>query len=269
MEVYYSPASRKEYPHFFHTHLKPNHKRHKIQSVAPALRDNAIVVTGELGDQLFGSATALGLDFERLNAPWQSALPDLFTARLASAERATLLADYLGPQIARAPVPIPTLYECLWWLNFSMKWQPVSLRMIAGQPAQRFKHLRPRLAHFFQTDDFQRWALANPDKRIRSTWQSYKWPLRDYIEAFTGDSDYVANKQKEPSLKGMLTRPMKQTALAVTMAGTPLIQSLDDSLKLPLVSEVQRTAGNDETGISLEFSVERETPLWDDLDDGE
>lgn len=273
LTIYYSPASRKEYPWFFQHQIKGQIARKKIIGVAPAFEKNALVVTGEHGDQLFGSATALGLDRAFLAQPWQTALPRLLSQRLASSHRAQAVTDYLSPQIERAPVPIPSLYECLWWLNFSCKWQSVSVRMIASSRAGAYSELRPRLRHFFQNDDFQSWALTNPDKRIRDTWESYKWPLRDYIHAFTGDDSYRDTKLKEPSLKGMLARKVRSSALALGPDGGALWQHRDLTLKKALPGDSGLGAEIDdsddsETGISFEFSAERESDLWDGMGDG-
>lgn len=279
LRIFYSPASRREYPAFFSRHIKGRIDRQKIQSLAPAFQGDAIVVTGEHGDQLFGSATALGLPFDLLETPWERALPELLERRLASEKRAVLMTEYLSPQIRGAPVPVKTLYDCLWWLNFSLKWQAVSLRMVAGQTVAPPLELQQRVQHFFRTDDFQRWALRNPDKRIRQSWESYKWPLRDYIFAFTGDVDYRDTKLKQPSLRGMLGRPVKRSALALTAAGMPVWQLADESLRKPLPAEKAQAADGDGPEISFEFTVgqsrsdtfepKREEPLWDDLSEGE
>ncbi len=271
LTVYYTPASRREYKLFFHRFIKGKVARRKVSEVAPAFEKNSLVVTGEMGDQLFGSATALDLPFELLNAPWQTAFPQVLAIKLASRQRADIVVDYLAPQLAAAPVPLPSLYEALWWLNFSMKWQIVGLRMIAHAKAGSFSTLRPRVAHFFDTPDFQRWAMASPDKRIiGDRWTTYKWPLRDLIRDFTGDDDYHATKRKEPSLKGMLRRPVKRSAVAVLAAGDVYYQHRDESLKKPLNSETAGPGDNDsEFGVSFEFSETREAPLWDDLGDGE
>ncbi|MEM7774157.1 MAG: hypothetical protein AAF732_01005 [Pseudomonadota bacterium] len=269
LNIYYAPKSRREYRKFFHNHIKGKIERHKIHTVAPVFEKDGLVVTGELGDQLFGSATALDLPISDLMKPWQSELPRLLTARFASAHRADTVVAYLSPQIARAPVPIPTLFECLWWLNFSLKWQPVSLRMIASHPIKSFQELQPNVAHFFQTEDYQRWALVNPNMRIRDTWQSYKWPLRDYIFAFTGDRDYRDYKTKEPSLKGMLDRRVKRAALGLTVGGVAVWQGIDETLRKPLPDETLANEDGSERGISIEFSTTREAPLWDGIGDGD
>ena len=87
---------------------------------------------------------------------------------------------YLEPQIGRAPVPLPDLYELMWWLNFSLKWQPVTLRIRASAGPDRYPLLSETVVHFYQTAGFQRWALVNPHDRIGATWESHKRPLKEY-----------------------------------------------------------------------------------------
>lgn len=279
LKIFYSPASRSEYPAFFFTHIKGKISWEKIRSITPAFAGNAVVVTGELGDQLFGSSTALGLPFDLLGRPWQEALPELLAQRFASDRRAAAMTAYLSPQILRAPVAITNLYDCLWWLNFSLKWQPVSLRMMAGQTDTPPLQLRERVQHFFQTNGFQLWALRNPDKRIRGTWQTYKWPLRDYIFAFTGDANYRDTKLKQPSLRGMMQRRVARSALALTAAGQLVSQLADESLRRPLPAEQGESSDGPEVEVSIEYTVrfsrperfdaKQEEPLWENLADDE
>ena len=57
------------------------------------------------------------------------------------------------------------------------------------------------IRHFFQTDDFQRWSIANPDLKIRDSLESYKWPAKEFIYKFTKDADYRDHKIKVGSLR--------------------------------------------------------------------
>ena len=285
LAVYYNAASRAEYPHFFANHLKKRVALRKLKRVGDAYTADAIVVTGELGDQLFGSAKALDVGpapsigqsmppFPReLRAPWPEALPPLLSSRLASSYRADLVFDYLRPQIERAPVAVDDLFTCLWWLNFTCKWQAVSLRMMSGTANLSLTAYQSATRHFFQTTPFQEWALAHPGQGVRSDWASYKWPARDYIHAFTGDDAYHAGKTKEPSLQGLIRPAMFHSALAIDASGQSLWQPRDDSLRQAMAAESGGNNGDDGSGTSVGFSMEyeasREQPLWDSMSSGE
>ncbi len=86
----------------------------------------------------------------------------------------------------------------LWWWNFAVKWQEITYRRLSDlEDASQLANIR----HFFQTDDFQRWSIANPVLKIRDTIQSYKWPAKDFVHAFAGHADYRDHKLKVGSLR--------------------------------------------------------------------
>ena len=270
LRVVLSKESRKEYPAFCKEHLNGQVHLKWIRNVGEAYRQDGMIVTGELGDQMFGSAKALEIPTRSLlrpmaepfpgplRKPWPEALHEQVRQRLASDVRAQAVMDYLSPQIQAAPVAIDDLFTCLWWMNFSLKWQPVSLRMMSSARGLSLADFQFRTRHFFQTDDFQQWALHHAGQGVREDWTTYKWPARDYIYAFTGDDQYRREKEKLPSLRGMMLPAVAAGALAISADGDLLWQERDQSLKGPL-----------ETEFGIEIEVSREASLWDDLDDGE
>ena len=157
-----------EYP-FFHENFinksgAPGLRSERLdnQSLASvARRTDRLSVTGELGDQLFGSDrcyaafvpvwppppqilpeadTGSFLPQQQpsyakppnpnwftagLHAPWQETLlPALEDKQLLCGSRAEWEA-WIQPQLAAAPFPIRSTFDMLWWLNFSCKWQQV------------------------------------------------------------------------------------------------------------------------------------------------
>ena len=89
-----------------------------------------------------------------LDGPWtQAAFWDKPLADAADADteaapvRVQDLQAYLAPQLAKAPFPIVTLFDFLWWINYSLKWQHVSLRLlhchetISKKAVKRLHHL--------------------------------------------------------------------------------------------------------------------------------
>ncbi|MEL7303540.1 MAG: hypothetical protein AAGJ53_07590 [Pseudomonadota bacterium] len=254
--VFMNAASRKEYPKFFKTHVK-RLKTVQIKTVGAAFKDDAIVVTGEHGDQLFGSAKALEHSISGIRRPWETALPVLLAERLASGPRADAVVAFLEPQLARAPVPLPDLFTCLWWLNYSMKWQAVSLRMYPSSGLNDVQLYCDRAAHFFQTIPFELWALSHAGEGVRDDWATYKWPARDVIRDFTRDAHYASTKEKVPSLKGLVPRRFHGSAVAIDMAGATHWQPRDQTLR-----EKRSSDGN-------RYRRRREDGLWNDMSDGE
>lgn len=184
LRVLLSPASVEEYPLFFNTFIKDNLQYSLTDNPKAEMRIQDINVTGEIGDQLFGSAAILkAYDSGKLFSPYAEYMHKGFLRKLES-------------QIAKCPVELTTTFDFLWWFNFSMKYQNVQLRLY---PSVQIPY--GKITHFFDTTDFQLWSLNNPDKKIKSTPESYKFTAKDYIYEFTKDADYRDNKLKIGSLQ--------------------------------------------------------------------
>jgi hypothetical protein len=295
LQIFETKQSRREYPLFSKRILGRTFKRHRIKSAGDAFRGDAIVVTGEYGDQLFGSAKALDQSLSRLKGPWQQGLSEMLRAQLGSELRARHAFGFLATAIRAAPVPSPNLWTALWWLNYSMKWQAVGLRMFAATRGLTLAEYQRRTFHFFGTERFQSWALANAGEGLGRDLTTYKWPARDVILKATGDKTYAAEKAKEPSLKVMIPKALAGSALAIDATGATLFQPLDLTLKQAGSATSGEGAGagdsgDEGSGFSIEFVVDsenggdetrpkpagepdfdpdREAPLWDDISDGE
>jgi hypothetical protein len=128
------------------------------------------------------------------------------------------------PQIEKSPVKIETLFDFLWWMNFSLKWQHVSLRMFYEDGNARFS-LDENFLHFFSSKSFQNWSISNHGSKIKKTWNSYKYIAKECIFDFHKDENYLLNKEKEQSLKDaiisqpsffrFIKRPFKRLFLPV------------------------------------------------------
>ena len=149
------------------------------------------LVTGELGDQLFGSDLMFRNTWRpNLLKPFVDVMPQPFL-------------DAIAVQLDKAPIAIKDTAELLWWSNFSLKYQFVQYRMYS-------QGLDPRsnTYHFFGHADFDRWAITN--RTINKRWitqadQNYKQVAKDYIYAQFKDPDY-RDKRKQWSLRN-LRRP--------------------------------------------------------------
>jgi hypothetical protein len=205
IRVICSVHSVREYPWFFSNHVAGVFPVSMVtQPIGEALDDTCLIVTGEHGDQLFGSVKLESLvDTGDAALPYRSFVQPILARQFGNEERAAVITDYLAPQIEQCPTPLETVFDYLWWVNFSLKWQHVSLRIPV------FRGRRPwrtyfALRHFFRRAPFQRWALRHPEIRRIENWRQYKLPAKEYIYAFTKDADYYENKVKEPSLKHVL-----------------------------------------------------------------
>jgi hypothetical protein len=204
IEVVLSEHSVAEYPDFNQRFVAELDHRFVEAPVTAHIDPTRLVVTGEHGDQIFGSAKAHHyVEDGRAFEPWPSTLPRLLSESLGSAPAADAVVGYIEPLLHAAPIPLRTIYDAFWWLNFSLKWQIVGLRLAVFRitDTRRAYH---SLRHFFSHSSFQSWSLRNHDKKIGGDWASYKMPLKDYIFEFTGDDQYRQTKIKMPSLKHVL-----------------------------------------------------------------
>ncbi len=221
LEVLLSNESIAEYPAFFRDVIE---QKLKYVLFAPPIYDfldeRKIVVTGEHGDQLFGSDKAHHfINTGQAFRPFEEILPFVIARKLGSTESVDAIISYLTPQIERSPVKIKTLFDFLWWMNFSLKWQHVSLRMFYADETRRFS-LDKNFVHFFSAKDFQAWSISNHDLKIKKTWKSYKYIAKECIFDFHKDENYLLNKEKEQSLKdaiisqpdlfGFIKRPFRK-----------------------------------------------------------
>jgi hypothetical protein len=179
--------------------------------------DDIIKITGECGDQLFWNAhinngapdTQSRID--KLNDDWES----IFTWNQSDFNRGAQflspavfdkerknLAELLFSHVDTAPVEIVTIYDILWWVQFCFNWQDRDSRVVLTYTTT--PHWQSTLS-FFNTEDFQRWAIINRNGTYEKTLQTQKQPAKDYINRYIKDDDYNKNKSKENSLINILT----------------------------------------------------------------
>lgn len=204
LEVVCSDRSVEEYPWFFENYIKGKYNISKLDGPVPkSLDPNYVNVTGEHGDQLFGSMLLEPYVKDgTAQQPYQDALPRVLEESLGNEQKAAKVMDYLANQFDAAPIEVDSLFDALWWINYSMKWQHVTLRLPAFSDNARDVH--QSMEHFFRGDDFQNWTLTNDSVREVEDWDRYKEAAKQYILDFTGDQDYYRTKTKEGSLQHVM-----------------------------------------------------------------
>jgi len=186
------------------------------------LPKDAFFVTGEIGDQIFGSMVTLNFSKEERSYSIEKAIEvDLFR-HIQQRDPDTPCytpSEYLKntPEInltkVLTEIPASTVYkvlktnaqsttvaEFLWAVNFIYKYILVLTRLIKigligfGKYKNTF--------HFFDTQKFQEYALCN--YKENNSWKKitdYKLPLKKYIYSQNNDLDFFINGKKIPSLK--------------------------------------------------------------------
>ena len=212
LEIVLSMDSINEYPWFFRQCILRSLPFKVIQPpITDHFSETGLIVTGEHGDQLFGSDKLLPLIVNQLAyEDYATVLPIYLTHKFGNQQKVDLLIDYLRPLIQSCPHPIVTTFDLFWWLNFTVKWQQVSLRMPVFSFQEDVQPLYHRFRHFFRNDAFQRWSLNNHQHRAAARWEDYKRPAKEYIFRYTKDETFLRQKSKEPSLKNVLINRRKQ-----------------------------------------------------------
>ena len=90
--------------------------------------------------------------------------------------------EVIEKHINRCPIKLENVFDLLWWINFSIKWEYVNRRIFV----LFYKNINLHKNYsFFNTQDFQKWSLANHSIKHKNTWMTYKQPAKDFIKRIT------------------------------------------------------------------------------------
>jgi hypothetical protein len=106
--------------------------------------------------------------------------------------------DNIQSFLDKAPFEIKTAFDFYWWVNFTLKWQTLNMRITSLNSNITAEKLAS-VYNFYDSTDFQIWSMVNHDLKIKDTKESYKYVMKDVIYNFTGDADYRDYKLKESS----------------------------------------------------------------------
>lgn len=214
--VLLSEASIEENPNFYREHIYGKLKVDSAMLFPHLLGSRHMFVGGEHNDQLFGSdmmgKLILRFGNSIIHQPYnRETFFTFFNEILDDDESTNFYLDMFERLKKAAPVDIVTNHDYLWWINFSLKWQSVFLRILHYATPRNVSnidlaYINTYYNHFYNTEDFQLWSMNNPDKKIKDTWNTYKWLCKDIIYDYTGDADYRDNKIKHGSLYFLLAQ---------------------------------------------------------------
>jgi hypothetical protein len=102
--------------------------------------------------------------------------------------------DFLKPSIQKIEKPIKTLQDLRWFINFNFCWYSNIAHHSIGVNNRN-------IIGFFETDDFQRWAIHNIDEPTKiGDYSDERWQIRELISEYTGDNLYAKHKRKNVSV---------------------------------------------------------------------
>jgi hypothetical protein len=111
--------------------------------------------------------------------------------------------------IETSSVPIHSLFDFFWWINFNLRWLNCLLRTpLYFNDTVPKKECIDKTIAWFANEDFQRWAMVNNNngQKIGKTIASYKYIAREYIRDFDKNQWYFYFKSKIESLGNMRTQ---------------------------------------------------------------
>ena len=209
--VLLSHESIAENPRFYDEHIKGKLRVESSVSFANFIGQNDMLLSAEHNDLVMGNAS-VGSMITRygptvLHQPYsRDLIADFFAASLGGdLGTANFYFDIFERLAKTAPVPIRTNFDFMWWYNFATKWQACFCYILFFTPPRNAhgvtkEYIETRFVSFYNTDEFQLWSMNNLDKRIKDTWKSYKWIMKDIIYDYTKDAEYRDNKTKVRSL---------------------------------------------------------------------
>ena len=156
--------------------------------LVPYAKDTGnIFVTGEIGDNIMGSARVFLYPKEVRNDHFNKVIPEWITKMLHQSLMCVLNQKDVS------------LKQWTWAWSFMIKYQYCQVRCHEQYNIAPYPPLNNAF-HFFDTPNFQRWAVTNQDEI--NSWQEipeYKMPLKQFIYEQNGDKEWRDNKLKTPS----------------------------------------------------------------------
>ena len=209
--VLLSHESIAENPHFYDEHIRGKLRVGSSIFFPELIGEDCYLLSAEHNDMVIGSEKIGKMIMlfgpESIRESYnRDTIAELFSEILAGDETVAYFYVDLFERIASAaPIPLETNMDFLWWANFVIKWQSCFHYILLFTPLRNAhkvtqEYLDKRFISFYNTDEFQLWSMNNLDKRIKDTWKSYKWVLKDIIYDYTKDAEYRDHKTKKGSL---------------------------------------------------------------------
>lgn len=217
IKIVLTSSSISENPAFFANHLSSFPLINFLKDFSQNLiAKNALLVTGELGDQLFGSDLLIPavhlIGDHIIDEDFNKVAPSILDLKFKTKGVGEKIVDTFRPICDEAPFKIRSAHDFFWWINFTQKWQHVKYRFLELKTWDLRAQYGSSVLHFYDTLYFQRWSLENHDKKIHGTWASYKHTAKDFIYQFTKNNTDLALR-KVPSLASIYSIVEKRIAI--------------------------------------------------------
>jgi hypothetical protein len=170
------------------SHICSGSNNRPDECLTPYVNDpNNFFVTGEVGDQIYGTGRVFIYDEKEREKCFRENTP----------ERNIKILDKCVSVVLNTKNP--NLKQWHWAWSFMAKYQYVTLRC-AKQYNLHPVEPEENVWAFFDTPNWQRWSITH--QTANSAWRDlreYKWASKKYIYESNGDAFYRDNKLKTPS----------------------------------------------------------------------
>lgn len=207
-----SEDSIAENPNFWYDQLIPAFKDRLASASAFHILiadENNVCVTGEFADNIFGSLTVKSYmdatgDRNAIHKPFRSSGLHWLLSKITITNHRDKCGELMDQIFATNPNGCESNHDCFWWLNFVLKWQAVKFRLASHAPtAESVDGMIRNVVHFFETTDFQDWAVLTDEEKVQNDWYSYKLPAKKLILSINNDQYYFQWKTKYPSIPSL------------------------------------------------------------------
>jgi hypothetical protein len=170
---------------------------------------NNVCVTGEFADNIFGSLTLKSYmdvtgDKDAIHKSFSSTGLNWLLNKIKNKQHVDQCRDLIEKILSTHPDGCNTNHDAFWWLNFVLKWQAVKFRLVSHAPSQSLVNIMAQnVVHFFETKEFQDWAVLTTEDKVEKSWFSYKLPAKKLIYSINKDIDYFRWKTKYPSIPSL------------------------------------------------------------------
>jgi len=209
--VGYTSSSKDEYPWLFNEIQNNTWPQISMKDVGDVRLDEVQksyhIVTGLLADQLIGGENMFGRGGDyalrirpRLLEDYKTVVPPY-------------ILSFFQDSIDAFPGEVKDFCDFLWWLNFNLKYQSMIHTMIFFAKLDTTD--TSTYSHFYEGDDFQRWAMSNRELNkefiVEDNFALYKIESRRYMFDVFHDEDYIKTKRKVSSASAHYGEVIRET----------------------------------------------------------
>jgi len=215
-----------ENPHFFYKYIEPNFELINSSNLTlnNELFKNHVVIDGEPADQLFASRMQ-DLLFQHPACLTKNIRtdPDQLLQFLSTGTSDSIVplggkwADWfygtMMTNIDSQDIPVVDYHDFYWWYMFNITWAGIKIRNLhfhSDSTAESLQVYLNNFVHWFDTVDYQRWAMTNNKIGIKygTNIAEYKLVAKQYIYDFDHNEWYYKFKTKKNSISRIPDKPI-------------------------------------------------------------